>query len=109
MGWGAGEGRQWTRRGERKGTFIVCDLGIPAQEPPGCTRRLRTILQQMDSCTCFNGEETAQTKRWAEGIMVPGPLAGGGSTTARGILRSNEMPAPSSGQIQRSPRPKQYS
>ena len=58
MGWGAGEGRQWTRRGERKGTFIVCDLGIPAQEPPGCTRRLRTILQQKDSCTCFNGEET---------------------------------------------------
>ena len=26
-------------------------------------------------------------KRWAEGIRVPGPLAGGGSTTARGILR----------------------
>ena len=29
----------------------------------------------------------AQTKRWAEGIRVPGPLAGGGSTTARGKLR----------------------
>ena len=29
----------------------------------------------------------AQTKRWAEGIRVPAPLAGGGSTTARGILR----------------------
>ena len=31
----------------------------------------------------------AQTKRWAEGIRVPGPLAGGGSTTARGKLRLN--------------------
>ena len=29
----------------------------------------------------------AQTQRWAEGIRVPGPLAGRGSTTARGILR----------------------
>ena len=29
----------------------------------------------------------AQAKRWAEGIRVPGPLAGGGSTTARGKLR----------------------
>ena len=29
----------------------------------------------------------AQTKRWAEGIRVPAPLAGGGSTTARGKLR----------------------
>ena len=29
----------------------------------------------------------AQTKRWAEGIRVPGPLAGGGSTSARGKLR----------------------
>ena len=29
----------------------------------------------------------AQTKRWAEGIRVPAPLAGRGSTTARGILR----------------------
>ena len=28
----------------------------------------------------------AQTKRWAEGIRVPAPLAGGGSTTARRIL-----------------------
>ena len=29
----------------------------------------------------------AQTKRWAEGISVPAPLAGRDSTTARGILR----------------------
>ena len=29
----------------------------------------------------------AQTKRWAEGLRVPAPLAGRGSTTARGILR----------------------
>ena len=58
MGWGAGEGRQRRRRGERKGTFIVCDLGIPTQEPPGCTCHLGTILQQMDSCTCFKSEET---------------------------------------------------
>lgn len=57
-GWGAGEGGQRRRRGERKGTFIVCDLGIPAQEPPGCMHHLSTILQRMDSCTCFKGEET---------------------------------------------------
>ena len=31
----------------------------------------------------------AQTKRWAEGIRVPGPLAGGGSTTARGMFLSS--------------------
>ena len=29
----------------------------------------------------------AQTKRWAEGLRVPAPLPGRGSTTARGILR----------------------
>ena len=33
----------------------------------------------------------AQTKRWAEGIMVSGPLAGGGSTTARGKLRNSSL------------------
>ena len=32
------------------------------------------------------GRKVTQTKRWAEGIRVPGPLAGGGSTTARGGL-----------------------
>ena len=32
----------------------------------------------------------AQTKRWAEGIRVPGPLAGGGSTTARGRVATRE-------------------
>ena len=35
----------------------------------------------------FRRSGAAQTKRWAEGMRVPGPLAGGGSTTARGILR----------------------
>ena len=34
-----------------------------------------------------NEFEWSQTKRWAEGIRVPAPLAGRGSTTARGILR----------------------
>ena len=33
------------------------------------------------ACQC------TQTKRWAEGSRVPAPLAGGGSTTARGLLR----------------------
>ena len=35
----------------------------------------------------------AQTKRWAEGIRVPGPLAEGGSTTARGCWQGTHNPA----------------
>ena len=40
-----------------------------------------------DSWGHKESDTTAHTKRWAEGIRVPAPLAGGGSTTARGIFR----------------------
>ena len=47
--------------------------------------------------TPLSSRVAAQTKRWAEGIRVPGPLAGGGSTTARGILRLCGADFPRSG------------
>ena len=45
--------------------------------------RSQTLLRRVRPSGCL----AAQTKRWAEGIRVPGPQAGGGSTTARGKLR----------------------
>ena len=44
-------------------------------------------LSSMKNPILSIGIVCTQTKRWAEGIRVPGPLAGGGSTTARGKLR----------------------
>ena len=56
-----------------------------------CRRVMAGVGGVIEStCQCRRHKRSlgwAQTKPWAEGIRVPAPLAGRGSTTARGILR----------------------
>ena len=54
-------------------------------KPPGS--RALCQAKRAPRAALPSGCLAAPTKRWAEGIRVPAPLAGRGSTTARGILR----------------------
>ena len=60
----------------------VCNLPKPPASRALCQAKRAPRAAFPSGCLA------AQTKRWAEGFRVPAPLAGGGSTTARGILRS---------------------
>ena len=59
----------------------VCKLPKPPASRALCQAKRAPRAAFPSSCLA------AQTKRWAEGLRVPAPLAGRGSTTARGILR----------------------
>ena len=62
-------------------------LALESREGTRDSRRVEEGLSRSFSWRRGMAGWGAQTKRWAEGIRVPGPLAGGGSTTARGKLR----------------------
>ena len=62
-------------------------IGVgPGRPASGPHPQTPPSLLCLDLCISSDFLRT-QTKRWAEGIRVPGPLAGGGSTTARRKLR----------------------
>ena len=78
-------------------SWLISTLSIPALPVHHCrfssssvpAPRLFSLHQakRAPRAAFPSGCLAAQTKRWAEGIRVQGPLAGGGSTTARGKLR----------------------
>ena len=92
-------------QGERSHQKLLCwhlELGLPEvwenkflwEQGPGVCKlpkppasRALCQAKRAPRAAFPSGCLAAQTKRWAEGIRVPGPLAGGGSTTARGKLR----------------------
>ena len=62
-------------------------VDLPSVHVLECLRSLFRILELHVGMALRRMRVHAQTKSWAEGIRVPAPLAGRGSTTARGILR----------------------